>query len=138
MVRNAPTPSRKICVVTATRAEYGLLYRVLKHIQDTSGFVLQIVVTGAHLSPAHGLTYRDIEADGFTIARKVDMMLGDDSAVGVTKALGQATIGFADALAELRPDLLVLLGDRYKALVAARWQFAPHCRKDAVCARFPR
>ncbi len=111
---------RKICVVTATRAEYGLLHGVLKHIQNTPAFALQIIVTGAHLSPAYGLTYQQVESDGFSVTRKVDMALGDDSAVGVTKALGRATIGFADALAELRPDLLVLLGDRYETLAAAQ------------------
>ncbi len=116
-----PVPDRlKICVVTGTRAEYGLLFQVLKRLQGDTAFDLQLVVTGAHLSPAHGLTYREIEADGFRIARKVDMALGDDSAAGVTKALGQATVGFADALAELRPGLLMLLGDRYEILAAAQ------------------
>ena len=110
----------RIGVITGTRAEYGLLFWILKRLQDDPLFDLQLVVSGTHLSPAHGLTYRDIEADGFRIACKVDMGLGDDSAVGVTKALGRATIGFADALAELRPDLLVLLGDRYEMLAAAQ------------------
>lgn len=111
---------RRVCVVTGTRAEYGLLFWVLKRLHEESGLELQLVVTGAHLSLAHGLTYREIEADGFHIARKVDMALNDDSAVGVTKALGQATSGFADVLAELRPDVLVLLGDRYETLAAAQ------------------
>lgn len=110
----------RVGVVTGTRAEYGLLYWILKQLQDDSAIDLQLIVTGAHLSPQHGLTYRDIEADGFSIARKVDMALDDDSAVGVTKALGQATSGFADVLAELRPDVLVLLGDRYETLAAAQ------------------
>lgn len=111
---------RRVCVVTGTRAEYGLLFWVLKRLRDEPGLELQLVVTGAHLSPAHGLTYRDIEADGFRIACKVDLVLGDDSVVGVTKALGRATIGFADALAGLRPDMLVLLGDRYEIMAAAQ------------------
>lgn len=110
----------RVGVVTGTRAEYGLLFWILKHLQDDPAVDLQLIVTGAHLSPAHGLTYRDIEADGFRIARKVDLALGDDSVVGVTKALGRAAIGFADALAELRPDVLVLLGDRYETLAAAQ------------------
>lgn len=111
---------RRVCVVTGTRAEYGLLFWVLKRLRDEPGLELQLVVTGAHLSPAHGLTYRDIEADGFRIACKVDLALGDDSVVGVTKALGRATIGFADALVGLRPDVLVLLGDRYETMAAAQ------------------
>ncbi len=110
----------RVGVVTGTRAEYGLLYWILKQLQDDPAIDLQLIVAGAHLSPQHGLTYRDIEVDGFYIARKVDMALNDDSAVGVTKALGQATSGFADVLAELRPDVLVLLGDRYETLAAAQ------------------
>lgn len=118
----------RVGVVTGTRAEYGLLFWILKQLQDDPAIDLQLIVTGAHLSPRHGLTYRDIEADGFRIARKVDMALDDDSAVGVTKALGQATSGFADALAELQPDVLVLLGDRYETLAAAQ---------SALIARIP-
>lgn len=110
----------RIGVVTGTRAEYGLLFWILKRLQDDPMLGLQLVISGAHLSPAHGLTYRDIEADGFRIACKVDLALEDDSVVGVTKALGRAAIGFADALAELRPDVLVLLGDRYETLAAAQ------------------
>lgn len=110
----------RVGVVTGTRAEYGLLFWILKQLQDEPAIDLQLIVTGAHLSPRHGLTYRDIEVDGFCIAHKVDMALNDDSAVGVTKALGQATIGFADALAELQLDLLMLLGDRYETLAAAQ------------------
>lgn len=110
----------RVGVVTGTRAEYGLLYWILKQLQDDAAIDLQLIVTGAHLSPQYGLTYRDIEVDGFHIARKVDMALNDDSAVGVTKALGQATSGFAGVLAELCPDVLVLLGDRYETLAAAQ------------------
>lgn len=112
--------NRKICVVTGTRAEYGLLYWLLKEIQEDPELELQLVVTGAHLSPEFGLTYRQIENDGFDIVEKVEMLLSSDSPIGVTKSLGLATIGFADALNRLKPDILVLLGDRYEILAAAQ------------------
>jgi len=111
---------RKICFVTGTRAEYGLLYWLLKEVQDDPDLLLQIIVTGAHLSPEYGLTYKAIEEDGFKINEKVEMLLSSDSAVGIAKSIGLATIGFADAFAQLKPDLVVLLGDRYELLAAAQ------------------
>ena len=111
---------RKICVVTATRAEYGLLHSLLRLLSDDPGVSLQLVVTGTHLSPAHGSTVTTIEKDGFEIAERISMLLQDDSALGVTKSLGLAVLGFAEAFARLRPDLLVLLGDRYEVLGAAQ------------------
>lgn len=111
---------KKICVVTGTRAEYGLLFWLLKELQDAPEFDLQIIATGAHLSPEFGLTYKDIEADGFEIHEKVEMLLSSDTPVGTAKSLGLATIGMADALQRLRPDLLVILGDRYEILAAAQ------------------
>ncbi|RJX30694.1 MAG: UDP-N-acetylglucosamine 2-epimerase (hydrolyzing) [Oxalobacter sp.] len=111
--------SRKICVLTGTRAEYGLLRWLMEDVKADPAFELQIVATGAHLSPEFGLTYREIEADGFHIDRKVEMLLSSDSAVGITKSMGLGLSGCADAFAELRPDLLVLLGDRFETFVAA-------------------
>jgi GDP/UDP-N,N'-diacetylbacillosamine 2-epimerase (hydrolysing) len=110
---------RKICVVTGTRAEYGLLSGLVKKIADDPSMELQIIATGAHLSPEFGLTYREIEEDGFTINRKVEMLLSSDTEVGVTKSMGLGLIGFADVYEDLKPDILVLLGDRFEALVAA-------------------
>lgn len=110
---------RKICVVTGTRAEYGLLYWLMKEIQGDPDLELQLVVTGMHLSPEFGLTYRKIEEDGFQINEKVEMLLSSDTPVGVVKSIGLGIIGFADALDRLRPDLLILLGDRYEILAAA-------------------
>jgi GDP/UDP-N,N'-diacetylbacillosamine 2-epimerase (hydrolysing) len=110
---------KKICVVTGTRAEYGLLRWVMAGIQRSARLELQLVVTGAHLSPDFGLTYRAIEADGFAIDRRVEMLLSSDSAVGVTKSMALGLSGFGDALSDLRPDLLLLLGDRYEILAAA-------------------
>lgn len=111
---------QKICVVTGTRADYGLLYWVLKEIQNRVGLELQVVVTGMHLSPEFGLTYKLIEEDEFTINGKVEMLLSSDTPVGIAKSTGLATIGFADTFDSLKPDLLVVLGDRYEILAAAQ------------------
>lgn len=111
--------SRKICVVTGTRAEYGLLRWVIQGIQDSELLELQLIVTGMHLSPEFGLTVREIEADGFRIDRKVEMLLSSDTPVGITKSMGLGLIGFADVLNDLRPDLLFILGDRYEIMAAA-------------------
>lgn len=110
---------RKICVITGTRAEYGLLYWLMRDIESADDMELQLVVTGMHLSPEFGLTYRQIEADGFTISRKVEMLLSSDTPVGITKSMGLAMSGFADAYAELEPDLVVVLGDRFEIFSAA-------------------
>lgn len=110
---------RKICVVTGTRAEYGLLYWLMKQIEAAVDMQLQLIVTGMHLSPEFGLTYKQIEQDGFSIDRKVEMLLSSDSDVAITKSMGVAMIGFADAYAELQPDLVVLLGDRFEIFTAA-------------------
>ena len=108
--------SRTICVVTGTRAEYGLLRWVMQGINDAPDLTLQIIVTGMHREPRYGETWREIEADGFIIDRKVDMSLNSDTPVGIGKSMGQCMIGFADALHELRPDILVVLGDRFEIL----------------------
>jgi GDP/UDP-N,N'-diacetylbacillosamine 2-epimerase (hydrolysing) len=110
---------RKICVVTGTRAEYGLLSGLMKKIAQDSSLELQILATGMHLSPEFGLTYKAIEEDGFRINKKVEMLLSSDTEIGITKSIGLGLIGFADAFQELKPDLLVLLGDRFEAFAAA-------------------
>jgi UDP-hydrolysing UDP-N-acetyl-D-glucosamine 2-epimerase len=111
---------KKICVVTGSRAEYGLLYGIMKKIQEDEDLLLQLVVTGMHLSPEFGLTYREIEKDGFPIAEKVEMLLSSDTPAGIGKSVGLGVIGFADALDRLDPDLLILLGDRFEILAAAQ------------------
>lgn len=110
---------KRICVVTGTRAEYGLLRWLMEGIRQSPKLALQVIATGAHLSPEFGLTYRDIEVDGFVIDRKVEMLLSSDTSSGVAKSMGVAMIGFADAFAELRPDLVLVLGDRYEIFSAA-------------------
>lgn len=110
---------KKVCVVTGTRAEYGLLYWVMEGIRQSLTLELQLVATGMHLSPEFGLTANAIEADGFKIDRKVEMLLSSDTPVGVIKSMGLGMIGFADALAELQPDLMLVLGDRYEIFAAA-------------------
>lgn len=111
---------RKICVVTGSRAEYGLLYWLMKEINDDPELELQIIATGMHLSPEFGLTYQQIESDGFRIDAKVEMLLSSDTPVGIAKSIGLGVIGFADALDRLKPHVLVLLGDRFEILAAAQ------------------
>jgi GDP/UDP-N,N'-diacetylbacillosamine 2-epimerase (hydrolysing) len=111
--------TRKICIVTGTRAEYGLLRGVIAGVQQAAELRLQLVATGAHLSPEFGLTYREIEADGVPIDARVEMLLSADTASAIAKSMGLGLIGFGDAFDRLRPDLIVLLGDRYEILAAA-------------------
>ncbi len=111
---------RKICVVTGSRAEYGLLYWVMREIRDEPEFQLQVISTGMHLSPEFGLTYKTIENDGFVIDHKVDMLLSSDSPVGITKSIGLGVLGFADAYDILKPDMVLLLGDRFEIFAAAQ------------------
>jgi UDP-hydrolysing UDP-N-acetyl-D-glucosamine 2-epimerase len=111
---------RKICVVTGTRADYGLLYWLMKEIRDDAELELQILATGMHLSPEFGLTYKVIEEDGFHLDAKVEMLLSSDTPVGIAKSIGLGVIGCAEALDRLRPDLIVLLGDRFETLAAAQ------------------
>jgi GDP/UDP-N,N'-diacetylbacillosamine 2-epimerase (hydrolysing) len=109
---------RKICIVTGTRAEYGLFYFLMKEIQNDSSLELQVVVTGMHLSPEFGLTYKNIENDGFKINKKIEMLLSSDTPVSIAKSMGLGLIGFADCLDEIHPDIVVALGDRYETLAA--------------------
>lgn len=109
---------RKICVITGSRAEYGLLSGLMRAIKEDESLELQIIATNMHLSPEFGLTYKEIERDGFFINKKVEMLLSSDTANATTKSVGLATIGFADAYEDLKPDMIVVLGDRYEILAA--------------------
>jgi len=112
--------TRRICVVTGSRADYGLLTYPMRAIANHPQLQLQVAATGMHLAPDLGDTQRQIEADGFTIDARVESLLSGDSAVAVTKSIGLGTIGFADAFDRLQPDIVVLLGDRYEVLAAAQ------------------
>ena len=109
---------RKICVVTGTRAEYGLLYWLMKGIDTDKDLELQIIATGMHLSEEFGNTYQQIEKDNFTIDKKVDISLSSDTELAISKSMGLGMIGFADAFNELQPDLIVVLGDRFEIFSA--------------------
>ncbi|MDC1004981.1 UDP-N-acetylglucosamine 2-epimerase [Opitutales bacterium] len=110
---------KKVCVVTGTRAEYGLLRWVIDGIAKSDCLQLQLCVTGMHLSPEFGLTYREIEKDGYQIDSKVEMLLSADTPSGITKSMGLSLIGFADEFKRLKPDLILILGDRYEIMSAA-------------------
>lgn len=110
---------RKICVVTGTRAEFGLMRMLMQHLSEMPDLDLQVIATGMHLSPEFGLTYREIEEAGFTIGAKVEMLLSADSASSVTKSMGLGMIGFADAYQQMQPDIVVVLGDRFEIFAAA-------------------
>jgi len=109
---------KRICIVTGSRAEYGLLRWVMEDIKQSSKLQLQVIVTGTHLSPEFGYTYRDIEADQFHIDRKLEILVSSDTPNGVTKSMGLAMISFADALEELNPDIVLVLGDRFEIFCA--------------------
>ena len=110
---------KKICIVTGTRAEYGLLSRLMKLIDKDPILELQIIVTGMHLSPEFGLTYRLIEKDGFTINCKIEMLLSADTSSAISKSTGIGLIGFGDAYNKLKPDIIVVLGDRFEVFAAS-------------------
>jgi UDP-N-acetylglucosamine 2-epimerase (non-hydrolysing)/GDP/UDP-N,N'-diacetylbacillosamine 2-epimerase (hydrolysing) len=115
--------ARRICIVTGSRAEYGLLQGLTRAIADDPELELQLVVTGAHLAPEFGLTYRAIESDGFRIDRRIEIQLSSDTSVGMAKSVGIGVLGFADAFDSLAPDLVMVLGDRYEILAAAQAAF---------------
>lgn len=111
---------RKICFVTGTRAEYGLLSRLMRLVKEDKDLRLQVIATNMHLMPEYGETYKEIEKDGFTIDKKVYMHKPSDDAHGIISSMAEEMQGMNDALSELKPDILVLLGDRYEILVAAQ------------------
>jgi GDP/UDP-N,N'-diacetylbacillosamine 2-epimerase (hydrolysing) len=110
---------KKICIVTGTRAEYGLLYWLIKGINEDPELELQLIVTGMHLSPEFGLTWQQIQKDGFPITKKIEILLSSDTAVGISKSNALALISFAEAFDEIKPEIIVLLGDRTETFAAA-------------------
>lgn len=109
----------KVCIVTGTRAEYGLLFWTIKNLKSDIYFDVKLCVTGMHLSPEFGLTYKQIEEDGIFIDKKIEMLLSSDSVNGIAKSIGLGVIGFTDAFNDLKPDLVLLLGDRFEIFAAA-------------------
>lgn len=107
---------KKVCVLTANRAEYGLLKPVIRRLRIDETLDVRVVVTGAHLSPEFGLTYQEIEQDGILIDKKIEILLSSDTPSAISKSMGLALFGFADYFSESRPDLLIVLGDRYETL----------------------
>lgn len=110
---------KKICFFTGTRAEYGLLYPLMKLIKEKNEYELQIIASGMHLSPEFGLTYKEIEKDGFKINEKIEILMSSDSDIGINKAIGLGLISFSETLKRLDPDILIILGDRFEALSMA-------------------
>src|SRR5689334_11266624 len=111
--------TRRICIVTGTRADYGLLVWLMRRVRETPGLELQLLVTGMHLAPAFGRTIDAIRADGLPIDAEVEMLLAGDTHLAMAKSVGLGTIGCADAFARLGPDLVVVIGDRFEMLAAA-------------------
>ena len=120
--------NRKICVVTGSRADYGLLRLVMQGIKDDTELTLQVVATGMHLSPHFGLTYKEIEADGFSIDSKVEVLNSSDTALGIAESMSKGLVGCAEAFSRLQPDVILILGDRFEIFTAVA---------AAVVARIP-
>lgn len=110
---------RRIGVVTTARSDYGIYRPLLQRLHADADIDLRVLVTGMHLSPEFGLTVKAIEADGFPIAERVEMLLASDSPEGIAKSIGLGVIGFAQAYARFRPDILIVLGDRFEMYAAA-------------------
>ncbi len=118
---------RKICIVTGSRADYGHLQSLMRECVLDPAIDLQIIATGSHLSKEQGQTYRQIQKDGFQITAKVNISRFDDSSAGITKRIGLACQRFADVLARLDPDIVVVLGDRYEILAATIAAYTTRC-----------
>ena len=116
---NEGPPRRTVAAVTTSRADYSHLYWPLKELEARPGVDLRLVVMGAHLSPEFGETVREIERDGFHVHERIECLLSSDTDVGMAKAIGVATLGLADVLGRMRPDLLLLVADRYELLAPA-------------------
>ena len=110
---------RKICIFTSTRAEWGLLKGVAEQVCQSDALQLQLLVSGSHLSEQHGMTVREIETDNFTVDARVNILTYDDSPLGVCQSMGLALRGYSEALEQLRPDVLIVLGDRYETFCVA-------------------
>ncbi len=110
---------KRICVITGTRAEYGLLKPLIMKMIDDKEIDLKLVVTGMHMSTEFGLTYKLIEEDGIVIDEKIEILLSSDSHVATSKAMGLAIISFSEYINRTKPDMVIVLGDRYEILAAS-------------------
>ena len=109
---------KKICVITSSRAEYGLLYWIIKQVEASNNFKLQLIVTGMHLSQEFGLIIKQIKKE-FKVDKKIEILLSSDTSIGVSKSMGLSQISFSEAYEELKPDIILVLGDRYEIFSAA-------------------
>ena len=109
---------RKICVITGSRSEYDLLKPLIEEIEKDRDLQLQLIVTGMHLSPEFGLTYKQIEKNGFSIDEKIEIILSSDTSISISKSMGLSMISFAEAYDRLKPDIIVVLGDRFEIFSA--------------------
>ena len=109
---------RKICIVTGSRADYGLLYWLIKEVEKDKNLKLQLIATGMHLSSKYGSTYKEIEKD-FKIDKKINISLSSDTSEGISRSMGIAQIAFSKAYNKLKPDIVVVLGDRFEIFSAA-------------------
>jgi len=114
------TAPRRVCVVTGSRAEYGLLFWVLRELRDDPAFALQLVVTGMHLAAEFGHTVDAIEQDGFAIARRVEMLVAGDSPAATARSIALGVVGMSDAIEQLAPEIVVVLGDRFEIFAAVQ------------------
>ena len=110
---------KKVCIITGSRAEYGLLKPLIKKLKDSKSLELQIIATCTHLSPEFGLTYQEIENDGFKINEKIEILLSSDTSIGISKSMGLAMISFCEAFDRLKPNIIIIIGDRYEIFAAA-------------------
>ena len=117
---------KNICVITGSRADYGLLNPLIRKLKKSTGLNLKIIATGSHLAPEHGMTINEILRDNFRIDKKVEMLLSSDTETGTAKSIGLGIIGMADAFDDLKPDMVILLGDRFEILAAATAAMVKH------------
>ena len=110
---------KKVCVITGTRAEYGLLKPLIEKINRDNSLDLKLIATGMHLSPEFGLTYKVIEEDGYVVDEKIDILLSSDSPTGIAKSMGLALISFGEAFERMKPDCVIVLGDRFEIMSVA-------------------
>ena len=107
---------KRICILTASRSEYGLLSPIILKLRTLEEIDSRVIITGAHLSPEFGLTCGEIEDDGIPVDKKIETLLSSDTPAGISKTMGLAMIGFADYFQQVKPDMLLVLGDRYETL----------------------